>query len=203
MEDLQTLIERANQKLEINDFGGAVNDYRSGAMMSPPSQTILDNLRISEQEETLQFRRRLSIHYPESYAVQVALGDHYAKFHYKRQAIELYTSIMNTLEIDVHQETGVRLRRFRAICDEGCYSHTLFLEDFWKIWKFGDQYEPAKKLRIIMLRSIAEGATDEYAIKSLKTLMDSDDLPLSVKSFIETKINEIHMLKEIQSTFNP
>lgn len=198
MDDLQILIDKADQELEMNDFGRAIIDYRSAALISPPSQTILDNLRISEQEEALQFRRELSIKHPNSYLVQMSLADSYARFHYKRQAIDIYTKILNTIELDIHEQTRIRLKRLRAICMEGYSYPTLFLEDFWVIWRFGDEYGPAKKLRVIMLRFITYEAEDEYAIKSLKLLIASDELPSLVKNLLEVKINEIHMLNQVQ-----
>ena len=64
--DWEHLLDEADRLLEQYDFAGSVAAFREAALLAPLASNWLENLKIAEDNERVEFRRRLTHMFPES-----------------------------------------------------------------------------------------------------------------------------------------
>jgi hypothetical protein len=200
MSDLNHIIEEANHLLEENNFGAARSMYQRAAMLASPTQHVLGNLHVAEEQERLQFRRAIIQKYPESRAArldEIAIlmsMDH----HWYDHAIDRCTDLLlhNSQAPD---NLHIRWLRLQAAAHRGNYK--TFLEDFPELWTAGDTFTWAIRSRRTLVQELAK-LGDPGAIPVLELLNQKTWLPLAVKEFLEAKIRELKTLTTAMQHFN-
>jgi hypothetical protein len=206
MSDFDSILKQADHLLEENNFAAALELYRAATRAGPPTRYLLDNLRVAEEQEALEFSRTLRQKYPDSL---VAGKNHVYNLlqlggHWTAHAVILCTELLEQLDLDVTEERSIRRLRFHAATRTGFYAmrdpYRTLVEDFSKILQAGDTYHFAIRSRGAMLVDLARMEATE-AIPLLRELGGLEWLPLAAKQFLDTKIMELQILEEVIQEF--
>jgi hypothetical protein len=198
MNNASELVENADYKLEHEDFVGAVEDYRSAALLAEPSKYILSNLNIAEELEQLAFRQKLVKMYPTSIEVQLVEAGHLAKTHYGAGAINLYSEILGQIDKkSVLDLLLIRRIKFAEMCHSWRFvkghQHQIS-QELQILWLQAEIYKRAAQFRRNLLRTLITELNEPEHVDLFKNLSQDETYPETVKGFFKAKINELRAL---------
>jgi hypothetical protein len=190
------LLTRADQKLEDNQYTGALDDYRIAALLAPLSEVTLYNLRVAEEGEGLLFRQSLRLAHPESLIAHLAEPDHLAAMHIGPRAVQLYSEILDLFGHDPTSAIKIRSKRFNTLCRFYRTNYfTQLLDDFWTLWMMGDSLEQVKVMRQSLVSILIKELQDIESIAVFDSLTYDERLPKNVRALFEVKNVELKALK--------
>jgi hypothetical protein len=190
------LLAEAYDLLEANHFVEARNAYREAVMMALPSEFELMNLMVSENEERLDFRRRLSERYPDSFETWKSKALILSDTGHLEDAVVLYTEMLSKFGAQPLYSIVIRFARCKAALES--HSYLLSKDDFLSIWTTGEISDPAKKLRAPLLRLLAE-VHDTQAISTFEELIENSSISDKVRLFLLAKTTELKSLADAVS----
>lgn len=188
------LTAAAISKLESNDFAGARSLLREAAMMQDPTEGVLANLSVAEDEEILDFRRSLS-HIHASSLVCV-LGEIQALLNVRRptHAIQLATRKLSSEQHTLHDEIRLRLLRFKAAVQGG--GSECLVADFLRIWRAASLLPAAMRFRPGLIRQVSSVHHSDFSAV-VHDLSLNPDLPSVVRDFLKSKALELDLLSAV------
>ena len=202
MSNLDDMIEEADRLLEENNFAAALDLYRAAIMMAPPTKYVLDNLRVAEEQEVLQFSLSLTEKYPDSLVAAKNYIDSLLRVggHWNAHAVTQCTKLLKRMDLDATEERRLRRLRFHAATRTSYYAmrdpYQSLVEDFSTVWQAGDTYPWAIRSRDGMLEDLLAMKESE-AIPVLEELAGLEWLPSEVSQLLGVKVTELRMLKHI------
>jgi hypothetical protein len=185
-----TLFDDGDRRLDLHDFAGAVDAYRSGMMAAEPSARVLGNLGIAEEAATIQFRRELVTLHDRSLAVRMALAHSLIASRKYVQAIECCTLAFEQTTVDARTEILLHSLRLDAALP-GCVYDVAAL-DFLFVWEANETVPATHAFRGRLL-SVVCSLKEPGAIEFLDGV--SDRLQTGpVARLIEAKRAELRAL---------
>ena len=193
--DTKDLLVQAYSKFELNDFAGARDDYRRAIMLEEPTGETISNFDLADQLEKLEFFKNIRSTYPQSNVAWFSLAHLLAESHFKSQAIECYSEMLNLFDNNSEDSLIISLSRLGVACRDTVDIRTkLIVSDFQSIWMTGEHYEPARKLRRTILKMLINELHTEEAIPIFDKLILDEHLPSEIKTLFEAKIAELRLL---------
>jgi tetratricopeptide (TPR) repeat protein len=194
MTQLGDLLDRAYRKLDSHDFAGAVNDYRTAAMLAVPDATTLAHLAQASEHEQLAFFEALRERHPDSELAWFMQARFYATMHYPDQAMDLYAKMFELFGATPRDRFSIHWDRLQAACRDTRMREALIVSDVQTIWDMGEAYAPARKLRWLLLKLLVRELDDEASITIFEALCGDDRFPESVKQLFSAKIAQLTAL---------
>jgi tetratricopeptide (TPR) repeat protein len=192
MSEIDNLIEKADYKLDIGDYAGALQDYRNLTTIIQPQDGILSNLSTAEKYEQLEFRRSLLTTFPNSIVLRRHLAGLLSHNGFRSESLQHYALLLELDTLPPVDEAKIRLDRFATAWQ--AKDDATLIEDFYRIWFLADEF--SLKLRQILLRIVSDNAKNVESIPILEKIASDEQLPAKVRTFFSAKVKEIQVLAE-------
>lgn len=191
MSNLEHILKEADQKFDGGSFAESTGLYRAAATIKPDSVT-LGNIKLSQYLELLGFIRSLLQQYPKNLELQLTEANVLADMGYASKAVRLYT---DALTLSASEQDSQRIRLARLEVAIKCGEYQAFLEDFLALWSASQSKNQQRSLL-----KIVAGVQDTKFIQTLRTLIAKSTFSEPVKSFFNSKANELHALSLVVSS---
>ena len=181
----------SNDLLDLLDFLGARDGYRSCFLDSEPTPGLLHNLSIAEEYECVEYRTRLCVKYPDSFACLFALIGAAEKSGQLNLAMQVCSDAIASSNWLPNQVLSIRMVRIRlaVICEVA----EIISIDFEEIWNANIDIEAKLRLRQAVLKTVAK-ATGSSLSPTIRTVASSLAHFILVADFLKHKANEIELL---------
>ncbi|MES2792319.1 MAG: hypothetical protein V4719_22065 [Planctomycetota bacterium] len=191
------LRQQAETQLEINNFAAARELFIDAAKRFAPSQGLLANLSVAEDELRLQVRREIRACHPDSFESCISELQSLISVGRAERAMILASELVSSSTSE-SQLIVAHLMRFRASVRTRILETAI--EDFTYLWAAGEIHEGARRFRYGLLKSLA--AVDEStACNIMQQLSLIPDLPESVSLFLRAKTEELRCLQSARDVF--
>ena len=189
------LLDEADRLLEHGDFAGSVAAFREAALLTPLSTDFLMNLMIAEDNERIEFRRRLTQMFPESLDYAVAEVEMLVQAGFRPQAVARCTGLIENPGLAPDQTFRIRHARFKLAKDARRDPGTL-VADFVDLWN-GPSYD-LDRMRLMLLRALL-GIKSPALLGALALIRDQFGEETGLMRIIDSKIEQLTFFQELES----
>ncbi len=160
------LFEEGEQLLDANDFAGARDAYRRAAIAGCLSRPCLGNLEVATEQERLAFARELHARHPASFEAALTLVHTLMATRRFDEAVLVCSNMLSERGSDT-AALQIRIVRLQAAAQSR--HHETLVDDARAIWAEGELRPAGRRLRRILLRTIAgiHHAEAEQAVHSI------------------------------------